>query len=255
MSSFQHHDQEQEQGAVDFEQSDEVQHMLKSAPYALPLHVDLLKEHRVGVSEIPQGHLLNHYVGDLEVRVSRGAPLPQTRGLEAFQRSPGADAAISEWSAKRNEPLLIHTPLPHTNRGRNPNSRWYIRGILHPHPVRLFLGAFATCIIVWLIPASLAAVALLVMSLEMPDTYDWVSPQLLWVPGAMILISLIYLTSGLRSVCRVCNQKHFMYRSQTKNVRAHHFPGLGYVLPLCMHLMVFRWFRCAHCGTSIRLKK
>jgi hypothetical protein len=27
------------------------------------------------------------------------------------------------------------------------------------------------------------------------------------------------------------------------------------VVPLCLHLLLFSWFRCSSCGTPVRLKK
>jgi hypothetical protein len=32
-------------------------------------------------------------------------------------------------------------------------------------------------------------------------------------------------------------------------------PGLGHILPLAAHVLVFRWFRCTFCGTSVRTKE
>ena len=55
--------------------------------------------------------------------------------------------------------------------------------------------------------------------------------------------------------CLICWQKLFIHRSHLKNAKAHHLPVLGYILPLCFHLLVFRWFRCTHCGTPVRLKE
>jgi hypothetical protein len=55
--------------------------------------------------------------------------------------------------------------------------------------------------------------------------------------------------------CRICGQKLFAHRTHLKNSRAHHVPGLGYILPLCVQVILFRWFRCSHCGTPIRLKE
>jgi hypothetical protein len=30
---------------------------------------------------------------------------------------------------------------------------------------------------------------------------------------------------------------------------------LGYILPTSFQLLIFHWFRCMYCGTSIRLKE
>ena len=231
--------------------------MLDDSPFALPLPVQMLKEERVPVSSIPLGLLLNRYVGDLDVRVndtkSSSNKLPAVRTAGSIG---GRERDLSGNAPSLLEtPSLMHAPLPSTNKGKNPNSRRYIRGVLHPRPKSLYLGAIATFLIFWLVPASVISAVLLILSSEMSDRFAWVSPQLLWIQAALILVGALYLLYGLSGSCQICNQRLFIYRSHLKNSQAHHVFGLGYVIPLCLHLMVFRWFRCTHCGTPIRLKK
>ena len=240
---------------VDYEQSEEVQKMLKGSPFALPLPVEALKENRVAVSDIPKGLLLTRYEGDLEVRVSSNSSMVRSGALDTYRKTPRADRSVSEWSSGEREASLVSTPLPGTNMGRNPNSRLFIRGVLHNQPLHLYLGAITTFLIVWLVPAALVSTLLLILSVEMPEQFEWVPHHLIWVPAALLVIGTLYLIFGLSSRCCVCNQKLFIYRSKLKNTKAHHLPGLGYVLPLSIHLMLFRWFRCSHCGTPVRLKK
>jgi hypothetical protein len=66
---------------------------------------------------------------------------------------------------------------------------------------------------------------------------------------------LLYFLVSFHASCRVCGQKCFVPRECLKNKKAHHLPVLGYILPTALHMLVFRWFRCAHCGTPIRLKE
>jgi hypothetical protein len=40
-----------------------------------------------------------------------------------------------------------------------------------------------------------------------------------------------------------------------KNRKAHHLPLLGHIGAVALHVMVFKWFNCTFCGTSIRIKK
>lgn len=229
--------------------------MLRAAPFALPLPVEALKENRVKVSDIPEGHLLNGYAGDLDVRVSTNSPLAKSKGLNAYRKAPRSERSASEWSSGEKEASLVSTPLPATNKGRNPNSRRFIRGVLHDRPLHVSLGALATFLIVWLVPAGVVSAVLLILSSEMPKSFEWVSPHLVWVPAALTVVGTIYLIFGMSSKCCVCNQKLFIYRSKLKSEKAHHIPGFGYVLPLCVHLILFRWFRCSDCGTPVRLRK
>lgn len=266
----------QTEAAVNYERSPEVQTMIELAPFALPLPARILMDHQVGVADIPAGILLTHYVGDLEVRVNPNpVQLPETgaaghsthaitgkRGPEldiSRLRSAEDLAAVARPRSAQPEVddhrSLIRTPRASTNKGKDPESRWYIRGVLHSNPIRIYLGALATFLILWLVPASVVAAVLLVLSSELPERFGWVPPQLLAVPILLVLVAILYLVFGSGGRCRICNQRLFVYHSHHKNARAHRLPGLGYVLPLCLHLLIFRWFRCTHCGTPIRVKE
>lgn len=266
--------------AVDYEQSPEVQNMLTLAPFAMPLPARVLMDHQVGVAQIPTGILLTHYEGDLEVRVNPNpAVLPEMEGgknstqVVTGRRSPALDMSrlkTAEEAAAVSRPRsadpdedgedgghrsLIRTPRASTNKGKDPESRWYIRGVLHTNPVAMYFGALSTFLILWLVPASVISAVLLILSSELPERFSWVPPQLLAVPILLLLCALLYLFFGAGGRCRICNQRLFVYRSHHRNGKAHRLPGLGYVLPLCLHLLIFRWFRCTHCGTPIRVKE
>ena len=150
---------------------------------------------------------------------------------------------------------LIRTPRVATNKGRDPRSRWYIRGVLHSHPRSIYLGAVATLLVIIMIPLAMVASALLLASVELPERFGWVPEWLLAVPVALPLFGIAYLIFGLGGSCRICGQKLFTHRSHLKNSKAHHVRGLGYILPLCAQILLFRWFRCTHCGTPVRLKE
>jgi len=264
------------QMVVDYERSPEVQAMLASSPFALPLPAKLLMEHQVSVSQIPAGIMLNCYVGDLDVRVNQGAPavaehatdhspqvLDRSRGLnldisrvrsadeQRFQgmRLPGS---VSEVQTRQD---LMRAPKASTNKGRNPESRWFIRGVLHSNPLGMYFAALITLCLTFVLPASVLSALLLILSSEVPKFFSWVPTWLLIFPIALPVLGLAYLFWGVGGSCRVCNQKLFIHSSHTKNSKAHHFIGLGYVIPLCFHLLVFRWFRCTHCGTPVRIKE
>ncbi len=264
-------DEDHDQIEVDYERVPEVQEMLQNAPFALPLPARVLVQHEVSVSRIPAGIMLNRYVGDLEVRVGRPRSqadanpggLPQ-RGVSGAS-APGLDVlrmqalasagSVADAQQPQRRMDLIRSPHPSTNRGRNPESRWYIRGVLHSEPMSLYFAALITLCLSVVLPLSVVCAVLLVLSSEMPERFDWVSGWILVVPGLLLLLGPGYLLLGLGSKCRVCSQRLFVHRSHIKNSKAHHFPGLGYVIPLCLHLLVFRWFRCTHCGTASRVKE
>jgi hypothetical protein len=105
------------------------------------------------------------------------------------------------------------------------------------------------------LPAAVISSGLLLLSDQLPERFGWVPSWLLIFPILLPVIGVAWLIWSSGGSCRVCGQKLFVPRSCLKNVKAHRLPGLGYILPLCLHVLLFHWFRCTHCGTPIRLKK
>ncbi len=270
---------------VNYEASPQVVAMLAAAPFAIPLPARILMENQLAVADIPPAILLNRYSGDLDVRVEQR--IPQNR-MSKPQLSSGNNVQISDnpgqqqrldidtsklrstddvpararariaTTKKTEQPdriALIRAPLPETNKGRDPESRWYVRGVLHSHPGMITCGAVVTLILILLTPVAVISAVLLLLSGEIPETFGWVPAWLLGFPLALPVCGFAYLIWGLGGSCRICGQKLFTSSGHLKNSKAHHVRGLGYVLPLCCQILVFRWFRCTHCGTPVRLKK
>jgi hypothetical protein len=267
---------------VNYEQSPQVAVMLSNAPFAIPLPAKTLVENQLGVQNIPAAILLNCYTGDLDVRVEQR--LPASRQIKPAA-IPNSYVKVGDFGNPRIEidtfkirttasmvdPMLNTEPVPHpseparvtlirsprasTNEGRSPQSRWYIRGVLHSHPLSIVFGAITTLCLMIITPASVISTALLLLSVESPTYFAWVPKGLLIFPAALPVFGLVYLMLALSGTCRVCGQKLFTHRPHLKNSKAHHVPGLGHILPLCVQILLFRWFRCTHCGTPIRLKE
>jgi hypothetical protein len=279
---------------VDFEATGQVSELLATAPFAIPLPARQLIDHRLAVSDIPAAILLNRYSGDLEIRVadrkgpraiprapirakgrSVGAsyvqlsePAPPRLGFDPSRlrsitemepAGPRIPAAIPEQpdgeAPETDRVALIRAPLEKTNRGRNPQSKLYIRGVLHTHPLGMAFGALITLAMAVLLVPAVAASALLLLSDVYPEQFFWVSPWLLVLPCSLPVVGVLYLIYGVKGKCRICNQRQFFPRACRKNSKAHHIPGLGYIVPVCLHMLLFRWFRCTYCGTPVRLKK
>lgn len=260
---------------------------MAGAPFALPLPDQLLMEKQLVVTEIPPLILISEAAAaadaDADAKTEEGLfSSPQPRRALASQyvhlAENGKSAQRSEidtskirstdkvekprrksGNAKSLAPdarvALICGPREATNQGRDPESRWYIRGVLHSHPITVFCGAWATLLVMIALPISLVAGALLLLSTELPDYFVWVPGWLLAVPIALPPLGLLYLIFGFNGNCRVCGQKLFVHRSHIKHPKAHRVRGLGYIFPLCIQVIIFSWFRCTHCGTSIRLKE
>jgi hypothetical protein len=261
--------------------ADEVS-LVAVAPVAIPLPARILMNHRLAVADIPAALLFSQCDGAVDVRTKR--QLPENRAVK-----PAAGAGhfirIAESTGQRleidtsrlrttSDPLplpqrtpkvkaspaedriaLLRAPRSETNKGRSPESRFYIRGVLHSHPVGIYAGAFVTLLVMLLTPLSVASAVLLLLSGEMPDRFSWVPGWLIVFPLALPLVGICYLIWGLGGSCRICGQGLFRHRPHLKNSRAHRVPGLGYIFPLCIHILLFHWFRCTHCGTPVRLKE
>jgi hypothetical protein len=267
---------------VNYEANPEVAEMLSRAPCAIPLPGRVMMEEGLAVADVTPGLLLNRYSGDLEVRVggSTGsepvisAPRPsgnvETIEMNAGRRhftaspanliplsTPGGGKRLPKSRNIANEDRISQIRAPHeeTNRGKDPGSRSFIRGVLHIHPWGLRIGALFSLLLLVNVPLAIIAALFLILSREYPQTFQWVPEWFLAFPAALPLLGLACLFWALPGKCRVCTHKLFVHNRARKHIRAHHVPGLGYVIPLCLHLLWFSWFRCPSCGTPLRLKK
>ena len=251
------------------------------ASFAIPIPVRLLVDKQVSIADIPQGVPLGQAVGDDSMK---GANLISPRKISE-QTGPLNHVKIGDVSpprvefdnsrikstqslsdpSRKNESsgssvhadriALICAPLKETNLGRNPESRRYIRGVLHSHPLRIGFSAWVTLSLYLLIPSAFISALLLLLSDQIPKYFVWVPKWILVFPASLPLLGVAYFIWGLGSNCRICSQKLFIHRTCLKNSKAHHRAGLGYILPLCIHIILFKWFRCTYCGTPVRLKK
>ena len=266
---------------VNYEDSPEVVAMLSNAPFAIPLPAKLLVEQKLAVVDIPPAILLNRYSGDLEVRVDDR--LQSTRSSRPV--TPSNNVRIADQSVPRIEldhskfksidalvaggprtitsripssddrVALIRAPRVETNEGRDPSSRFYIRGILHSHPIAMKFGALVTLVLLFVLPLGIISAALLLLSSEMPAHFSWVPKWLLVFPCALPVLGILYLIYSSQASCRICGQKLLVPRACLKNAKAHHIRGLGHIIPASIHMLLFNWFRCTYCGTPVRLKK
>jgi hypothetical protein len=273
---------------VNHEQVPEVAHFLMAAPIAIPAPSRSLMEHQVAVADIPEAILLNRHVGPLDARTSAIRPRRRERNSRPVRPASSGSVRLAESSPKLPqklqidttrirstenpddhsipvpEPLpsnpddrlyLLKTARPETNVGKNPSSRFYIRGVLHTEPISMYLGALSTLPVCFLLPLAVLSAMLLLASVQAPAAFGWVPGWLIALPLALPLVALAWLILASGKRCRICRQKLFVHTPHRKSPRAHRIPGLGYVVPLCLHLLLFSWFRCSNCGTSIRLKE
>jgi len=269
--------------AVNYEGNPDVLALLEKAPVSIPLPARLLVDNQLAVGDIPPAIFLNRVVGDLDVRVSNDNPVrPPARSVSSGAVQLG-DAATPrrEFDVTRirsiadmetlnsSQPAatpaadpgndriaLIRAPRAETNRGRDPESRTYIRGVLHTHPGQMLMGALVTLLLMIELPLAVLSAILLLLSDQKPETFSWVPKWFLVFPLALPFFGLAFLILGVAGgKCRICTQRQFVPRACRKNAKAHHVPLIGYIIPTALHMLVFRWFRCTYCGTPVRLKE
>jgi hypothetical protein len=268
------------ENAVNYEGNEHVATMLANAPCAIPLPGKYLMEKNIRVSDIPAGLLLNRYSGDLDVRIGNpdiqkddvasrpqigNAPVRQTSNSKSFDPSiiknieqkevPVQRIPVSKQGHENDRVALIRAPLESTNLGKSPSSRNYVRGVLHPNPWSLRIGAFFTLLIIPLIPIAIISGMLLLLLSTSAESFPWIPKWLIVFPMALPMILIGYLIWGISGKCRVCSQRLFVKKHAQKHVKSHQLPFMGYIIPLGIHLLLFSWFRCSSCGTPIRLRK
>jgi hypothetical protein len=269
-------EKEEEARMVNFEADPVVVEMLANALFAIPVPAAVMAEQKVPVGEVVPGVTLTRVRGDIEIRVDTRTRQTE-EVVEGKRKVPDEDLVargidisriksiedVREHRARKKKELRrtnshvdeLRTASEKVNRGKNPNSRWFIRGLLHPHPIRLRIAALVTLACQLLVvPAILASVLLLFSTID-PDLFSWVGPWLLVFPAALPVLALLYLMIAVGMKCRVCTQRLFVPRHCLRHPKAHHITPFGYIFALCLHLLVFSWFRCEYCGTAARLKK
>jgi hypothetical protein len=279
-------------GPVNYENDPDVKEMLKLAPLAIPVPNRLLAERGISPSEISIAPVLNGAESDLEVRVTAS---PRPRKSAMLNNSPkgkhagvvkvadsgrgthdGAKRTLDTTRVRtmdqpeedpdvphmekrrqtRDERLtLLRTTRESTNRGKKPGTRRYIRGVLHDRPYKVWFGCLVVILFQITVPLSIIAALLLIITEHSPTKLEWVPSWIIAFPLALPILGLLYFTVSFGVKCRVCGQKVLVHRHCRKNSKAHHVFGLGYVLPLAVQTLLFRWFNCTFCGTSIRIKE
>lgn len=179
----------------------------------------------------------------------------RVKTFEEFSSQPKQRQPRKKTQQETDRVALLRAPREETNRGKNPNSRFYIKGVLHTHPLGLAFGAIVTLLLFLILPAAVVSAGLLFVTDQFPGTLPWVPKWLIVFPAALPVLAFLYLIFGVGGKCRICGQRLFWPRHCRKNSKAHHVPGIGHIIPTALHMLTFKWFRCIYCGTPVRLKK
>ncbi|CAN5187868.1 hypothetical protein BH23VER1_BH23VER1_24200 [soil metagenome] len=131
-------------------------------------------------------------------------------------------------------------------------SRWVMRGIQHPHPIRLYF-AMLTVFISRLLFFAVCLGAPFVLGRLWLTGENHVQ-SFLPVTVAFVAFGIVHLLIASRVRCKVCSCHLLFARRCHKNIKAHRLFPLGWVGSTALHGIVFRWFRCMYCGTPTQLQ-
>lgn len=132
------------------------------------------------------------------------------------------------------------------NEGKKEYSRSFIRGVLYPNPMKLRIASLVAILFFLSILTGIGGAIMILLT------------QKIWwaaAPAATIVLGLLYLMVASKIKCRVCGQPFYMPKGCRKHIKAHHIPLIGYIFPTSLQMLIFHWFRCIYCGTSVRLKE
>ena len=174
--------------------------------------------------------------------VEKVAPLISKKNPLALHEKKPEIAPLE--SSKKNDPRI--TASEGLNEGRKLHSRSFIRGVLHPQIGRIRISALVTILMFIMMPVAIVGGGMIMFT-----------KNLWWAaaPAGFVVIFFLYLINAGGAKCRICGQPVFKSKNCRKHVKAHRLFGLGYIIPTSLHMLIFHWFRCIYCGTSVRLKK
>ena len=229
-------------------------------PEAIPVSAALILEQNIAVKDVPP---MEHFIED-EVARPAAKRSVGTAARKAVQvREVASEAPVRRELQTAEEPAPVERrkvePLQKNpvhdirksvsaglNEGKKLHSRGFIRGVLHPQPFRVRFGALLSIITLTLLPATFVAGGLILAGFS-----HW----LVLIPLAFLFFGLLYLMYARGMKCRICGQPLFAPKACHRHVKAHRIPVIGYILPTSLQILIFHWFRCMYCGTSIRVKE
>ena len=115
------------------------------------------------------------------------------------------------------------------------------------HPIAVYLGAWATILLVLDVCAVIIIPTLIIMGFEFNINIKTVGIAV----AAACALPYFFLNSS--AICSVCRISIFSFKKYSHNRQAHWMPLLGCSLPTALHVAFRFWFRCPACGTPQKL--
>ena len=219
---------------------------------AIAISLDVLAKSGLDVSDLPTAKEVPQ--GGEVVRRKEFARGPEAAPVEPVAEPQGPEVekvSTSEEEPKeerrRTSDSINRKALEKTNRGVSPDSRRFIRGVLHPSPWRLRSAA--------LFAIGVRVFSLLGVFLMGAVLLEKVGKEALIGLSVIPVFVIGYFMSAHKARCRVCGVKEFLPSGSRKHTKTHRFLGLGPIISTALHLLLFQWFYCMFCGTAVRIKK
>lgn len=226
----------------------------QSGRYAIPISSGFLELNKIDVDSLPQIQAIESMPSAVTAKEGKGlvehrpakkvVDRSRVRSLDEF-RTNGSEVAPLE---RRSDDSNVRAPKDSTNAGVDPNSKSYVRGVLHSDGERTYWGAIAFLVTLLLLVLSVLPIIYVVVK---RDQFAWGVLSL----GLLIVAFFVYVLAARKSSCPVCRQRQFVPKACNKHVKAHSVPMLGNMIPTALHLIRYKWFRCIFCGTAIRVKE
>ena len=182
-------------------------------------------------------------------------PVFSDNSEDIINKSRIIDMETFRKAGSRIEPLvsasahdLTRSTKQETNEGVDPSSRRFIKGVLHSRAGDFMVSTFFFLLSIALFLSAFVLTPLLFLD---KHEYWWAA----FAPLLMVVGIFVYFAFTRRAMCPICNQKQYAIKRCLKHRNAHHWGMLGYMLPTAIHVVLFKWFRCIFCGTSVRLKE
>lgn len=122
----------------------------------------------------------------------------------------------------------------------------YHNAVHNTHSVAVYLGAWATILMVLDVCAVIIIPVLVILGFD-------IKLDIREMGVGAVVCALPYICLNSRAVCSVCRIGIFSFKKYSHNRQAHWMPLLGCALPTALHVAFRFWFRCPACGTPQKL--
>ena len=187
----------------------------------VPVMDEFLEEKDLYVEEVRK---IDSETSEIKATIREISPNTPTRKIsskEDIRESISGTEKAEVEPLERNQDFdLRKMATPELNAGRKLHSRTYIRGVLHPQPFRVKLGAFLTVLTLILIPLSLMAGGALLLFKDDHELVIWSAA----VPAVLVILALMYSMFARPVKCRVCGQPLFQAKSCRRTPKPTIFP-------------------------------